>query len=288
MTAIEQAEDTAPERSGMREIGDWTLRYVRNHPLESLNTVGGQLVLGARAIQYTFSDVVNRTFQIGEAIEQTVFMAKTAFLPIVFVTIPISVTLSIQFSLLAGQVGAASLSGAATGLVVIRQGAPLVAAMLMAMAVGSAITADLGARTMREEIAALEVMGVSPLRRMVVPRLVATVLVAVLMTGITIFVGYLASYLFNVYLQNGTPGSFVSTFSSFATVGDLMLAMAKAVIYGAIVATVCCQKGLDVRGGPAGVANAVNAAVVECMLLLMIVNVVLTQLYEIAFPRTTI
>ena len=108
------------------------------------------------------------------------------------------------------------------------------------------------------------------------------------MTGVTSFVGYIGSYLFNVYLQNGTPGSFIATFSSFATVGDLVLALVKAVIFGAIVAIISCHKGLDSRGGPAGVANSVNAAVVESVLLLMIVNVVLSELYVIVFPRQTL
>lgn len=287
MTIVQQRRGPT-EQSAIGEIVDWARRYFQNHPVMSLGTVGGQVVLGVRAIQYLFFDLFTGRFVVGEFIDQTAFMAGTAFLPTVLVTIPISVTLAIQFSLLAGQVGATSLAGAATGLVVIRQGAPLVAALLMAAAVGSAVCADLGSRTMREEIDAMEVMGVSPVRRLVVPRLAAAILIGLALTGVTCFVGYIASYLFNVYLQNGTPGSFIATFSSFATLGDFALALVKAVIYGAIVAIISCHKGLDTRGGPAGVANSVNAAVVESVLLLMIVNVVLSELYVIAFPRQAI
>lgn len=78
----------------------------------------------------------------------------------------------------------------------------------------------------------------------------------------------------------------MATFASFATTGDLVLAVVKAVVYGAIVAVVSCQKGLSTKGGPIGVANSVNAAVVESILLLMIVNVAISQLYLILFPRT--
>ena len=276
------------ERSALAEIGAWVRRYLRSHPLESLSTVGGQAVLGVRAVQYLMFDLLTGRFMVGEFIEQAAFMAGTAFLPTILVTIPISVTLAIQFSLLAGQVGATSLSGAATGLVVIRQGAPLVASLLLASAVGSALCADLGSRTMREEIEAMEVMGVSPVRRLVGPRLAAVIVVGLGLTGVTSFVGYIASYLYNVYLQNGTPGSFIATFSSFATMGDFWLALVKAIIFGAIVAIVSCHKGLSTHGGPAGVANSVNAAVVESVLLLMIVNVVMSQLYVIVFPRQTI
>ncbi len=131
----------------------------------------------------------------------------------------------------------------------------------------------------------MEVMGVSPIQRLVVPRLVALVIIGVLLTGVTSFVGYVASYLFNVYLQDGTPGSFIATFSSFATVGDLVLAIVKAVVFGVIVAVISCHKGLATSGGPAGVANSVNAAVVEAVLLMMIVNVLMSEMYVLVFPQ---
>ncbi|WP_425488907.1 MlaE family ABC transporter permease [Mycobacterium vicinigordonae] len=288
MTTSTDPAQSLTRGSAPSEIISWIQRYLQNHPLMSLGTVGGQVMLGARAIQYLFFDLFTGRFMIGEFIEQAAFMASTAFTPTVLITIPISVTLCVQFGFLAGQVGATSLAGAATGLAVIRQGAPLVAALLLASAVGSAVCADLGSRTMREEIQAMEVMGVSPVRRLVVPRLAALILIGMLLTGVTAFVGYVGSYLFNVYFQNGTPGSFVATFSSFATVGDLMLAMVKAVVFGTIVAVIGCHKGLDTRGGPAGVANSVNSAVVESVLLLMIVNLVLSEYYVIVFPRQTL
>jgi phospholipid/cholesterol/gamma-HCH transport system permease protein len=267
-------------------IGDWSLGFVKRHPVASLTTTGDQFVLGVRTVQYFVIDVLTGGFKWQEFTRQGAFMAGTAVLPTVLVALPIGVTLSIQFALLAGQVGATSLAGAASGLAVIRQAASLVAAVLMAAAVGSAITADLGSRTMREEIDAMEVMGVSVIRRLVVPRFAAAIMIGVALTGVVCFVGFLASYLFNVYFQNGAPGSFVATFASFATTGDLILALIKAVIFGAIVAVVSCQKGLSTKGGPTGVANSVNAAVVESILVLMIVNVTISQLYAMLFPRT--
>lgn len=287
MTISESGSATTGTRDAISEVADGARRYIASHPLMSLGTLGGQAVLAVRTVQCLFTDALARRFQFREFIQQAAFMASTAFVPTIFVTIPIGVTLAIQFSLLAGQVGATSLAGAATGLAVIRQGAPLVAAVLLAAAVGSAVCADLGSRTMREEIDAMTVMGVSPIHRLVVPRFAAVIIVGIALTGLTSFVGFLAGYTFNVYMQNGTPGSFVATFSSFATIGDLLLALAKAVVFGAIVAIVSCHKGLSTRGGPAGVANSVNAAVVESILLLMTVNVVMTQLYIIVFPKAS-
>jgi phospholipid/cholesterol/gamma-HCH transport system permease protein len=284
-TAAERGSDRDDVHSSANAIEDWTVGYVRRHPLASLATVGEQFVLGLRTIQYLFVDLVTGRFQWQEFFRQGAFMAGTAVLPTVLVALPIGVTLSIQFALLAGQVGATSLAGAASGLAVIRQAASLTAAILMAAAVGSAITADLGSRKMREEIDAMEVMGVSVIRRLVVPRFAAAIMIGVALTGVVCFVGFLASYLFNVYFQNGAPGSFVATFASFATTGDMMVALVKAVIFGAIVAIVSCQKGFSTVGGPTGVANSVNAAVVESILVLMIINVAISQLYIMMFPR---
>ena len=163
------SDGVEPER-GIDAIENWATGYARRHPLASLATVGDQFVLGVRTVQILFLDLVTGRFQWQEFIRQGAFMAGTAVLPTVLVALPIGVTLSIQFALLAGQVGATSLAGAASGLAVIRQAASLVAAVLMAAAVGSAITADLGSRTMREETDAMEVMGVSVIQRLVVPR----------------------------------------------------------------------------------------------------------------------
>jgi phospholipid/cholesterol/gamma-HCH transport system permease protein len=278
----------AEPMSAVSEIIDWSKRYIRRHPLQSLDTVGAQVQVGLRTVQYLFIDLATRRFPFREFVQQAAFMAGTALLPTLFVTIPLGVTLSIQFSLLAGQVGATSLAGAATGLFTIRQGASLVSAILLATAVGSAVCADLGSRTMREEIDAMEVMGVSPIRRLVVPRFGAVVLIGVALTGWACFVGFLAGYVYNVYMQDGTPGSFVSTFASFAAPSDYVLAFAKSIVFGAIVAVVSCQKGLSTRGGPAEVANSVNAAVVESILLLMVVNVAMSQLYILIFPRVSL
>lgn len=255
------------------------------HPGVALGTVGGQFLLGIRTVQYLFIDVFTGRIAFGEFVRQAAFMASAAVLPTIFVSLPIGVTLSIQFGLLAGQVGATSLSGAASGLAVIRQGAPMVAALLMAAAVGSAICADLGSRKIREELDAMEIMGVSVVRRLVVPRFAAAIMISVSLTGVVCFVGFLAGYVFNVAVQGGAPGSFVATFSSFATVGDMVLTLIKAVVYGAIVAVVACEKGLGTKGGPAGVANSVNSTVVSSILLLMTVNVLFTQLYMLLFPR---
>ncbi|MCC3331336.1 MlaE family ABC transporter permease [Nocardia abscessus] len=288
MTLDETSNSHPAASSAVAEIKDWSKNYAQRHPIASLRTVGRQVALGRRAFRYLVTDIAERRFPFDEFVAQAVFMVKTSLLPTVAVALPISATLSIQFGLLAGQVGATALAGAASGLAVIRQSAPLVTALLLAAAVGSALCADLGSRKIREEIDAMEVMGVSVLRRLVVPRLAAGIVIAMALTSVSCFVGFLAGYLFNVYVQDGTPGSYMATFSSFATAGDLYLAMVKAAVFGVIVVVIACEKGLNTRGGPGGVANSVNAAVVASIVVLMVVNLGFTQLYTMLFPRTTL
>lgn len=262
--------------------------WFREHVVASFDTFGRQLGLFVEVFRTLFVDIAKRRFPFAGFIRQCAFMASTSVLPTLLVAIPIGVIVSIQVSNIAGQIGATSFSGAATGLGVIRQGAPLVTSLLLAGAVGSAIAADLGSRTIRDEIDAMRVMGVNPIERLISPRLLATMVVSFLLCGFVCFVGFITGYVFNVYFQGGTPGSYTGTFASFASVSDLSFALIKSVIFGAIVAIVACDRGLSTKGGPAGVANSVNAAVVNSVLLLFTVNVILTQMFALLVPTKVV
>ncbi|WP_069163930.1 ABC transporter permease [Nocardia altamirensis] len=256
----------------------------RRHPQRSLETLGRQVVLGRDAVLELMRALLARRFPFQEFIKQCAFMASVSAAPTVFVAIPVAVVVSIQLGALVSQVGATTFIGAVSGLGIIRQGAPLVTSLMIAGAVGSAICADLGSRTIREEIDAMKVMGVDPIRRLVAPRLAAAVLVSMLLCGFVVFVGFATGYLFNVYAQGGTAGSFISTFASFAVANDLIVALLKAAIFGALTAIIACDIGLHTRGGPGGVANSVNAAVVNSALMLFATNIIITQVYNTLFP----
>jgi phospholipid/cholesterol/gamma-HCH transport system permease protein len=94
--------------SASTEVAQWSRGYLRRHPLAALSTMGGQCVLAVRAFQYLLLDIVRLRFPFTEFVDQATVMARTAVVPTLFVAVPFSVTLSIQFSLLAGQLGATS------------------------------------------------------------------------------------------------------------------------------------------------------------------------------------
>ncbi|HEX9338137.1 MAG TPA: ABC transporter permease, partial [Pseudonocardiaceae bacterium] len=195
------------------------------------------------------------------------------------VAIPFGAVISLQLGSLTKQIGAQSFTGAASALAIIQQASPLVTALLVAGAGGSAMCADIGARTIREEIDAMEVLGVSPIQRLIVPRVLAAMLVAVLLNGLVSVVGVLGGYVFNVIVQGGTPGAYLSSFNALAQLPDLWISEIKAIIYGFIAGIVAAYRGLNPAAGPKGVGDAVNQAVVLTFLLLFAVNVVLTAIY---------
>ncbi|MEU2253591.1 ABC transporter permease [Nocardia xishanensis] len=250
----------------------------------SLRTLGRLVDLFGQAAGGAVVDIVRMRFNWSEALRQSWFFVTATAIPAILMAIPFGVIVSVQVGNLIHQIGADSLLGATGGLGVIKQGAPTATGLLLGGAAASAIAADLGARTIRDEIDALRVMGIDPIRRLVIPRLVAMVFVAPLVNILIMFMGILAGYLVAVTAQGVTSGSYWLTFGSFTVVADVVVSLGKSVLFGLIVVTVACQRGLEAKGGPRGVADGVNAAVVLSVVGIMVVNVALTQLTAMFLP----
>jgi phospholipid/cholesterol/gamma-HCH transport system permease protein len=218
-------------------------------------------------------------FQWKEFILQCWFILRVALLPTMAISVPITALFIFTFNILLIQVGAADLSGAGAGIAVITQIGPLNTVLVIAGAVSTAICADLGARTIREEIDAMRVLGVPPVQRLIVPRVLAAMFVSILLNGLVSVVGVMGGYFFNVIMQGGTPGAYLASFNALAQLPDLVISEIKAVIYGFIAGVVAAYRGLNPSAGPKGVGDAVNQAVVITFLLLFLVNVVLTGVY---------
>src|SRR5215212_9825932 len=192
-------------------------------------------------------------FQSREFVEQAWFVASVTLMPTILVSIPFGAVIALQVGNLTGQLGAESFAGATAVLATVREAAPIAAALIIAGAAGSAICSDLGARKMREEIDAMETLGIDPIARLVVPRALATVAVAMLMNGIVITAGIAGGYYFTVIVQGGSAGAFLASFTALATLPDIYVSMIKAAMFGFLAAIVGSYKGLSAGGGPAGV-----------------------------------
>lgn len=228
--------------------------------------------------------IFTRPFQVREFLEQAWFVTSVTLMPTILVSIPFGAVISLQVGSLTGQLGAQSFAGATAVLATVREAAPMAAAMIIAGAAGSAICSDLGARKIREEIDAMEVLGINPLERLVAPRVVATMFVAVMINGIVITTGIGGGYFFTVIVQDGSAGAFLSSFTALASLPDLYIAMIKAALFGWLAAIVGSYKGLNAGGGPSGVGRAVNESVIVAFMLLFFLNAVITAIYFQVVP----
>ena len=228
-----------------------------------------------------------RPFQTREFIQQAWFIASVTIVPTALVAIPFGAVIALEVGGLIKQFGAQSFTGSASVLAVVREAGPIATALLIAGAGGSAIAADLGARKIREELDAMMVLGIDPIQRLVVPRVLAAMMVAVFLNGLVSVVGVCGGYFFNVILQHGTPGAYLSSFTALAQLPDLWQGMAKALVFGLIAAIVAAYKGMRAGGGPKGVGDAVNESVVISFMLLFMVNFIMSAIYLQLVPAKT-
>ena len=238
--------------------------------------------------------VPRRPFQVREFVQQAWFISSVSILPAALVCwFPLLVSTiafgyaapGLQASNFLTLFGANDRLGGFFVLASIREFAPFVTAIVLAGVAGTAITADLGARKIREELDAMQVLGIDPVQRLVVPRVAASMLVSVLLNGLVSVVGVAGGYLFNVVLQGGTPGAYLASFQALGQPPDLIAGEIKALVFGAVAATVAAYKGMTAGGGPKGVGDAVNQSVVITFMLLFALNFVITAIYFQVVPQ---
>ncbi|MGV8871307.1 MAG: MlaE family ABC transporter permease [Rhodococcus sp. (in: high G+C Gram-positive bacteria)] len=237
-----------------------------------LRSIGGFFALAGSV----FRIALTRPLHVREFIDQAWFIARVSTLPAVLVAIPFTVLVSFTLNILLREIGAADLSGAGAALGAVTQVGPIVTVLIVAGAGATAICADLGSRTIREEIDAMRVLGIDPIERLAVPRVLASAVVAVMLNGLVCTIGILGGYVFSVFLQGVNPGAFVSGITLLTGVGEFVVAIVKAGCFGIIAGLVACHRGLSVKGGAKAVGAAVNETVVYSFMALFVVNVIIT------------
>src|SRR5438067_4414540 len=184
-----------------------------------------------------------------EYLRQCWFIAKVTSIPVILISIPFGMMIAMHGGSFNRQLGADAATGAAMVLAIVREAAPVATALLIAGAGGSAMTADLGSRKIRDEIAAMEVMAVNPIHRLVTPRLVASTVVSIALVSLVSVAGLAGGFVFNVLVQGTTAGAYFSGFTQLVQLPDLFSALVKAGVFGFIAAMVACYKGLFAKGG---------------------------------------
>jgi phospholipid/cholesterol/gamma-HCH transport system permease protein len=241
---------------------------------EFVEMVGSMGILTGK----TLVSAVTPPFSYGsEFVNQFLFAIRLCWFPMIVASLCFSYGPSgIQAANFLGLFGALDRLGGVFVVAVVREFAPLVSAIVMAGVAGTAMCADLGARKIREELDALQVLGIDPVKSLVVPRFLALTIATGLFNVYALVFGTFGGAL--VTITNDAPlGPFWATYFSNATTTELWASEVKTLAYGAIIAVVCCYKGLTVSGGPEGVGRAVNQAVVIAFLGIGAFNYVFTQ-----------
>ena len=244
-------------------------------PLRGLiETIGAMMLL----LRKTLVAAVTPPYDYGpELVDQFLFALRLGWFPMILASLaftygPAGVEVGDFLNLL----GAIDRLGGLFVIIVMREFAPLVCAIVMAGVAGTAMTADLGARKIREELDALMVLGVNPIKSLVVPRFLSLMLLTPLFTIYALLFGTLGGVL--VTLSDGAQvGPFFSTFFAQASTAEFEAMLVKSTLFGAMIAIVCCYKGLTASGGAEGVGRAVNQAVVIAFLGIGALDYTFTQ-----------
>jgi phospholipid/cholesterol/gamma-HCH transport system permease protein len=211
-----------------------------------------------------------------EFLLQSWFVARVSIAPTVLLAIPFTVLTIFTLNILLVEFGAADFSGTSAAIGTVTQIGPIVTVLVVAGAGATAMCADLGARTIRDELDALRVMGIDPIQALVVPRVLAATVVAAMLAASVTMVGLTGAFAFSVFIQHVTPGAFVAGLTLLTGMVDVVACFAKAAIFGMAASLIACYKGISVKGGPQGVGNAVNETVVYSFVALFVINVIAT------------
>src|SRR5213080_1864932 len=224
----------------------------------------------------------------GELVSQFLFALRLVWFPLLVTTVAISYGApGLQAADFLTLFGALDRLGGFFVLASIREIGPLITSIVLAGVAGTAITADLGARKVREELDALQVLGVDPVKNLVVPRFLALMVITGLFDMFAIIAGLTGGVLASLSFK-APLGPFFATLLTNASTTDLWGSVVKCTMFGAIVAIVCCYKGMTASGGAEGVGRAVNSAVVIATTGVFAFNYVFTQTLLATHPEISV
>jgi phospholipid/cholesterol/gamma-HCH transport system permease protein len=247
-----------------------------------LEEVGDMMILTGR----TLSSALRPPYPYGdEFVSQFLFALRLVWFPLLVTTVAINYGApGLQAANFLTIFGALDRLGGFFVLAAIREIGPLITSIVLAGVAGTAITADLGARKIREELDALQVLGVDPVKNLVVPRFLALMLVTGLFDLYALLFGIFGGLLASI-VNHQPLGPFWATFFANTSTVDLWGSLLKTMMFGAIIAIVSCYKGMTASGGAEGVGRAVNQGVVISFLGIGAFNYVFTQLLLATHPN---
>jgi phospholipid/cholesterol/gamma-HCH transport system permease protein len=216
----------------------------------------------------SFAAILAGRIAVGETLRQMSIIGVQS-LPIVLITIAFSgMVLSLHTAVQFHKLGGDQFIGGLVAVSMAREAAPVLASVVVAARVGSAIAAELGSMKVTEQIDALRALAVSPVHYLVVPRLMAAILMMPVVTVFANVAGMAGGGIVATYFTHISSQVFISSIQTWLAWRDVWLGLTKTLVFGAIIALVGCDRGLRTDGGAAGVGRATTSSVVLAIVLI--------------------
>jgi len=215
--------------------------------------------------------LINNPPRTGIIYEQ-MFKIGVLSLPVVLITgVATGMILAVQTYYQLHKLTIETVVGIIVGLSMTNELGPVLTGLMVAGRVGAAMAAELGTMKVTEQIDALHSMGTSPIKYLIVPRLVASILLIPLLTTCSIFIGIIGGYIIGVKMLGINSTFFIKNLRDYTEVTDLANGIIKSVFFALIIAMVGCYKGFNAEGGAEGVGKATtDSVVISCITILIV------------------
>jgi phospholipid/cholesterol/gamma-HCH transport system permease protein len=233
----------------------------------------------ARLTWQTFRVMFRRPFEGRATIYQMEALGVRSLGIASVVALFTGLVMATQFAYGLQKFGGMEYTGRIVGLSFARELAPSLTAVVVGGRIGSGITAEIGSMTVTEQVDALRAMAISPIRRLVVPRVLATVIMMPVLTAIADLLGILGGLLIAVVELNMTPQDYITSIWQQLSISDIFSGLGKTVFFGLEIAAIGCYNGLQAQGGAASVGQATTRTVVLASICVLISDFFLTKLF---------
>jgi phospholipid/cholesterol/gamma-HCH transport system permease protein len=169
--------------------------------------------------------------------------------------------------------------GTVVALSMTRELGPVLSGLMVSGRVGSAMAAELGTMQVTEQIDALYTLATNPIKYLIVPRFLASLIVMPILTVFADAIGILGGYLVAVNLLGSNPTIYIRRTFDYLDLEDIYIGLLKACVFGMIIATIGCYQGFNTQGGAEGVGKSTTRAVVMSSLLILIANYFITAMF---------
>jgi len=240
-----------------------------------IDELGAMSVLAGQTFYYALTPPYNLRLLVAQMDHIAVRSVSIVSVAGLFV----GLVLALQTAYGLSRFGAQGTVGIIVGLSMVRELGPVVTAILVGGRVGSGFTAELGSMQVTEQIDAMRALGVNHIKRLVVPRVVLTMIALPILTIIASTLGVFGGMVISQYEFNVDYHRYFNSLTGYIRVADMLSGLGKTVIFGLLIAVIGCHNGLRTRGGTEGLARTTTGTVVTASLSVFVSDFFLTKFF---------